>query len=152
MRVADILAKKGWKTFTVQPDASATELSTFLRERHIGAAVVSRDGRRIEGVVSERDLAYKLSNHGPQFGQLPVSAVMTGSVITCRPTDLVGMVASTMLAKNIRHLPVVDDGDQLIGMVSMRDVLSIRITQLQEEAAQLRATALDNHRDSPDRE
>lgn len=152
MRVADILARKRAATFTVKPQDTVATLSSVLRTEHIGAAVVSHDGRSVDGVVSERDLAYKLSLNGSDFAALPVSAIMTSSVITCRLTDEAFFVASTMLARNIRHLPVVDERGYLLGMVSMRDVLSVRINELQEEAAMLRSFVSETQQPPQDRE
>lgn len=152
MRVSDILAQKSRATFTVTPSQRIAELSALLRDKRIGAAIVSGDGSSVDGVVSERDIAFKLSLHGPDFADLPVSMIMTSPVITCRLHDQAATVASTMLARNIRHLPVVDDQDRLLGMVSMRDVLSVRVVELQQEAALLRTVAQDAQRPPQDRE
>lgn len=152
MEVSDILARKRQALVTIGPDETVAALSRLLRERRIGAAVVSRDQRSIDGVVSERDVAYKLSQFGADFGQMPVSVVMTRDVITCHANEPVGTIASRMLSSNIRHLPVVDDAGALIGMVSMRDVLSIRIEQLQRETALLRGSVKESSRQVQDRE
>jgi CBS domain-containing protein len=152
MQVADILARKNRATVTVTPGETVNTLSALLREKHIGAAVVSRDGKSVDGVVSERDIAYKLSVHGPEFANTPISSVMTTPVITCRATDSVATVASTMLSRNIRHLPVVDDQGLLVGMISMRDVLNVRVDELQQEAALLRTFVKESQREPQDRE
>lgn len=152
MQVADILAQKSRALFTVTPSRKIAEVSALLRENRIGAAIISGDGRSVDGVVSERDIAFKLSLHGSEFADLPVSSIMTSPVITCRLHDQAATVASTMLARNIRHLPVVDDTDQLLGMVSMRDVLSVRVEELQQEAALLRTVAQEAQRPPQDRE
>lgn len=138
MGVAEILARKGGAIITIKPGDSIAALSQLLRERRIGAAVVSSDGIKVEGVISERDLAYGLSTHKDALHRMPVSELMTKAVITCSPRDTVGHVASTMMSRNIRHLPVVD-GDKLVGMVSIRDVLNVRVEELQQQAAQLRS-------------
>lgn len=137
MRVSDILALKGSDIFTVMPSDTLALLSRLLREKRIGAAVVSSDGQSIEGVISERDIAYGLGIHGATLHAEPVSALMTKAVVTCSPTDTVAHVASTMLSRNIRHLPV-EENNRLVGMVSMRDVLNQRLDELQQQTAQLR--------------
>lgn len=138
MGVAEILARKGGAIITIKPTDSLATLSQLLRERRIGAAVVSTDGVKVEGVISERDLAYGLATHKDALHRMPVSELMTKAVITCSPRDTVGHVASTMMSRNIRHVPVVD-GEKLVGMVSIRDVLNVRVEELQQQAAQLRS-------------
>src|SRR5688500_9269968 len=140
MKVADILAFKGSVVIRIKPSESVGALSQLLREKRIGAAIVSNDGQTIDGVISERDVAYGLCVHKADLPMLPVSALMTSTVITCSPGDEVARVASTMLSRNIRHIPV-HDGNGLVGMVSMRDVLKVRLDELQQETAQLRSIA-----------
>ena len=152
MQVADILAAKGRTTHTIKPGDTVAELSALLRARNIGAAVVSRDGTTIDGVVTERDIAHKLSLQSRNVAEVPVSAIMTAAVITCRVTDLVATVASTMISRNVRHIPVVDEHDKLIGMVSIRDVLRVRVDELQREAALLRTVAHEATREPQDRD
>ena len=109
MRVSDVLNDKGRTVVTIEPNKSAAELSLLLRERRIGAVIVSNDGETIDGVISERDLAYSLCTRGGDLHKLPVSELMTRQVITCSPHDSVGHVVSTMRSRNIRHVPVVVD-------------------------------------------
>lgn len=137
MKVADALALKGNLIVTVKPTETIGALSALLREKRIGAAVVSADGHAVEGVISERDIAYGLATHGAGLHAMLVSALMTRTVITCTPRDDIGHVASTMMSRNIRHIPIVQD-DRLVGMVSIRDVLKSRLDELQQQAAQLR--------------
>lgn len=146
VRVADILAVKGSAVITVKPAETVGALSQRLRERRIGAAIVSSDGQTVDGVISERDVAYGLAVHKGGLHTLPVSALMTKTVITCSPGDKVSDVASTMLARNIRHLPV-EEGGRLVGMISMRDVLNLRLDELQRQTNLLRAFASETDRD-----
>ena len=146
MNVANILAVKGSDVFTIKPTDTIGALSERLREKRIGAVIVSGDGKAIDGVISERDIAYGLAVHKGGLPSMPVSALMTKTVITCSPTDKVSVVASTMLARNVRHLPVEDNG-RLVGMISIRDVLKLRLEELQQEASMLRALASETGRD-----
>ena len=150
MKVADILAFKGSAVITIKPSESVGALSQLLRGKRIGAAIVSDDGQTVDGVISERDVAYGLSIHKADLHTLPVSALMTKTVITCSPGDEVARVASTMLSRNIRHIPV-HDGNGLVGMVSIRDVLNVRLDELQRETAQLRSLANQADREPQDR-
>ena len=151
MKVTDILTKKGPRIVTVKASESIGALSALLREKLVGAAVVSEDGQSVDGVISERDVAYGLSIHKATLHSLPVSALMTTTVITCSTSDKVSDVASTMVARNIRHVPVVEEG-RLIGMVSIRDVLNFRVDDLQQQTSMLRAFASDTDREPQDRE
>jgi CBS domain-containing protein len=150
VKVADILEKKGSTVITIKPTETIAALSQRLRERRIGAAIVSGNGQTVDGVISERDIAYGLSVHKGELHAMPVSALMTKAVITCSPDDNLGIVASTMLSRNVRHLPVLD-GNRLIGMVSIRDVLNFRVDQLQRETGMLRAFASHTDREPQDR-
>ena len=150
VKVAEILALKGSVVFTIKPSETVATLSQLLRDRRIGAAIVSSDGEAIDGVISERDVAYGLSIHKADLHTLPISALMTETVITCSPNDNIAQVASTMLSRNIRHLPVNDD-NRLVGMVSIRDVLNLRLDQLQRETAQLRSLVNQIDREPKDR-
>ena len=146
MKVADILAVKGSTVVTVQSSETIGALSERLREQRIGAAVVSSDGQAVDGVISERDIAYGLAVHKGDLYTLPVSALMTKTVVTCAPDESVANVASKMQARNIRHIPVEDDG-RLVGMISIRDVLNTRTGDLLQQTNMVRAFASQTGRD-----
>lgn len=150
MKVAEILALKGSVVVTIKPSETIGTLSQLLRDKRIGAAIVSSDGQTVDGVISERDVAYGLAVHKAGLDSLLVSALMTKTVFTCSPNDDIARVASTMLSLNIRHLPVNDD-NRLVGMVSMRDVLNLRLDELQRETAQLRNFVSQTDREPQDR-
>jgi CBS domain-containing protein len=151
VKVSDILAVKGPVVVTVRASDTIRTLSERLREKRIGAAVVGGDGQSVDGVISERDIAYGLAVHVGDLRKLPVSALMTKTVITCTPGDKVSDVASTMVARNIRHLPVVEE-NRLVGMISIRDVLNFRVDDLQRQTNMLRAFASETDREPQDRE
>lgn len=149
--VRDILARKRPAVISVKPSATIADLCRMLRENHVGAAVVSGDGQTIEGVITERDITYGLAVHNTALPALPVSELMTKTVITCSPDERVAIVASTMLSRKIRHIPVVD-GKRPIGMVSIRDVLNVRVDELQQMTAQLRTFVTETERPPQDRD
>src|SRR4029078_98042 len=102
------------------------------------AAIVSGDGHVVDGVISERDVAYGVAIHKAELHTLPVSQLMTKTVVTCSPGESVANVASTMQARNIRHIPV-EEGGRLVGMISIRDVLNHRTDDLLQHTNLLRA-------------
>ena len=141
MKVADILQKKGSVVKTVAPDKTALEFSRQLCAEQIGAMVVSDDGRSINGIISERDLAYALAVHGSELSGIAVSKLMTRAVVVCSPEDSIADVMKLMTQRRIRHLPV-KDGDQLAGIISIGDVLKHRLGEMELEASVLRDYAI----------
>ena len=146
MKVSDILAAKGSAVVTVKPTETIGALSQRLRENRIGAAIVSGDGHVVDGVISERDVAYGVAIHKAELHTLPVSQLMTKTVVTCAPSESVANVASTMQARNIRHIPV-EEGGRLVGMISIRDVLNHRTSDLLQQTNQLREFVSHTERD-----
>ena len=141
MKVADILRIKGSVVKTVTPDKTALEFSRQLRAEQIGAMIVSDDGRSIAGIISERDLAYALAVHGSELSKIVVSKLMTRVVVVCSPEDSITDVMKLMTQRRIRHLPV-KDGDQLVGIISIGDVLKHRLGEVELEANVLRDYAI----------
>ena len=137
MKIADILRSKGSIVKTVAPHETALLLSGQLRAAQIGALVVSSDGNSIDGIVSERDLAYGLATHGAKLPTIPVSELMTKGVVVCSPEDSITDVMKLMTQRRIRHVPV-KDGGQLVGIISIGDILKHRLGELQVEANVLR--------------
>jgi CBS domain-containing protein len=103
--------------------------------------VVSSDGRSVDGMVSERDVAYALAAHGSGLTTLPVSRLMTKAVLVCSPEDSILHVMKLMTQRRIRHLPV-KKGDQLVGIISIGDVLKHRLDELELEANVMRDYAV----------
>lgn len=131
--VADILETKTPGVLTIEPAATIADLSRRLQQAQIGAMIVSQDGRTIDGIISERDIAYGLALYRAELHLLPVSALMTKNVITCAPDDKLSDIVKVMRQRCIRHLPVVENG-QLIGMIGMRDVFKHRLDEMQRVA------------------
>jgi CBS domain-containing protein len=145
MKVADILQIKGSVVKTVPPHETALLLSGQLRAEQIGAMVVSSDGNSIDGVVTERDLAYGLATHGGKLPTIRVSELMTKEVVVCSPEDSVTDVMKLMTMRRIRHVPV-KDRDQLVGIISIGDILKHRLGELQVETDVLRDYAVASRR------
>jgi CBS domain-containing protein len=129
-------SEKGVEVATIPPGASVRDALAVLADRGIGALVVSSDGRRVEGIISERDVARGLHEHGAGLLGDPVSGVMTAEVHSCRPDVSVHELARLMTDRRVRHVPVVEDG-VLVGIVSIGDVVKARLDELEAERAQL---------------
>jgi CBS domain-containing protein len=136
MRIHEILHSKGFDVITIPPEALVIDMLKLLKDNNLGAVVVSDDGRRIRGIVTERDVVRKLVD-GPDFLDAPVSSLMSGEVQTCNPDDSVQSLMTTMTNQRIRHLPVVDEDGELAGIVSIGDVVKSHITQIEFERDQL---------------
>ncbi|GMA38813.1 CBS domain-containing protein [Mobilicoccus caccae] len=108
----------------------------MLAEHRIGAVVVSTDGIRIDGIVSERDVVRALPEHGAGLRDLTVADIMTSEVRTCTARDTVVALADLMTQNRFRHVPVID-GTDLVAIVSIGDVVKARMALLQDERDQL---------------
>ena len=141
MKVSDIIQTKGSVVKTVRPESSARELSVRLHAEQIGAMVVSSDGKSIEGIVTERDLAYGLAAHGSDLPTIAISRLMSKVVVVCSPEDSITYAMKLMTQRRVRHLPV-KQGDQLVGIISIGDVLKHRLDELELEANVMRDYAV----------
>jgi signal-transduction protein with cAMP-binding, CBS, and nucleotidyltransferase domain len=141
MKVADILKKKGSQVFTIKPAETIAALSRQLQTQRVGAIVVSHNGKVIDGIISERDIAYSLCERRGELHLLPVSALMSRQVVSCSPSDTLNAAALVMSRRKIRHLPVTDRGE-LMGIISMRDIMEFRLGELERRSAALQALVL----------
>jgi len=144
MRVAHVLAAKGADVEVVRPDAKVLLAVHRLRMANVGALVVTRDGVRVEGVLSERDIVRGLARHGADLLDMSVVAVMTRSVPLCSPDDTLTTVMAQMTRTRNRHVPVVEDG-RLCGIVSIGDVVKHRLEEMELETSVLRDAYLATH-------
>jgi CBS domain-containing protein len=133
--ISDILRHKGSTVVTTAPAERVSAVLAKLAENNVGALVVA-DGEQVIGIVSERDIVRKLHERGPDLLQATVDQIMTAPVLTATSTDSVDGVAGQMTERRIRHMPIVDDG-ALVGVVSIGDVVSSRIRQLEEDRGHL---------------
>jgi CBS domain-containing protein len=136
VQVGQVLRRKGHNVITVDGSESVRGALSLLAQHGIGALLVSADGRRIDGILSERDIARGLHERGAGLLGDPVSSVMTAEVHTCVATAGVHDLAQMMTDRRVRHVPVVD-GDELVGIVSIGDVVKARLDELEDERRQL---------------
>lgn len=137
MNVDAILRAKGVRVETARPDWTVLQAVQKLTEIGVGALVVSADGRRIAGIISERDVMRQIAGGGTATLDKRVDEVMVSKVITCTRSDTVTHLMTVMTEKRIRHLPVVEDG-LMVGIVSIGDVVKRRIEETEFEAEALR--------------
>lgn len=135
MRIADILRRKGAEVHTVHPSTSVADLLAMLARRNVGALVVVEE-QTVCGIVSERDVVRRMSERGRQLLDCLTSEIMTVTVVGCTPDDLVDDVMRMMTEHHFRHVPVVVEG-RLVGIVSIGDMVSARIGELEQEREQL---------------
>lgn len=132
MTIAAILQNKGSEVLTVDCATSVRDAVSLLAERKIGALPVLRAGQ-VAGIMSERDIIYCLQSDGAAVLDWTVEKIMTAPAITVSPgTEILGAL-SLMTRRRIRHLPVVD-GEALIGLVSIGDLVKFRMDKIEAEA------------------
>jgi CBS domain-containing protein len=136
MRISDVLRSKGTEVVTVTPDTTVRHLLAVLAEHRIGAVVVSHDGTTVDGIASERDIVRALAQRGASVMSEPVTAIYTAHVYTLTPQTSIEEVMLMMTERRVRHAPVVADG-RLQGIVSIGDVVKIRIGELETERTAL---------------
>jgi len=137
MTIAAILSTKGSEVATIAADAPLGDAVAELGNRRIGALLVM-DGSEVSGILSERDLIYCLTAHGAQVLDWPVSRAMSSPPIVIEPdTDVLSALA-LMTQRRIRHLPVVSPNGELMGIVSIGDLVKFRIERIEAEAEAMR--------------
>ncbi len=144
MKVESILKSKGSKVVTTRPAAKIAAVIQIMSLEKVGALVVSDDGVRVLGLISERDIVQGLTEHGTELLGLSVAELMTREVPTCTPADSVRNVMSDMTRRRVRHLPVVEDG-RLNGIISIGDVVKNRLDEVESEANVLRDAYIASH-------
>ncbi|MEM5492302.1 CBS domain-containing protein [Hoeflea sp. AS16] len=138
MTVKQILDQKGRNVVTVNPSMGTEEAVRFLSQNKIGAVVVTGDGGKIAGILSERDIVRAVASKGAGALTAPISAIMTSKVTTCGEDHTVNQVMELMTNGRFRHLPVERDGT-LIGIISIGDVVRRRIEDVEREAEEIKA-------------
>lgn len=144
MQVHQILRAKPQATvITVLPESSVADAARLLAERRIGAVVVSDDGARVLGILSERDIVRDLGRRGVVCLSDKVEALMTRNIVSCTPHDSTDLILEKMTAGRFRHMPVVE-GDRMIGIISIGDVVAARISELAMEKDALAGMIMGN--------
>ena len=134
MTISIILASKGREVVTIAPSASLASAVGLLVEKRIGAVLILGADRRVVGILSERDIVRALAERGGEALAEPVSQTMTREVWTCNENETVSNIMERMTEGRSRHVPVVDQG-QVVGIVSIGDVIKHRLHQMERDSA-----------------
>lgn len=132
---ATILNNKTPELLTITPETLISNACQILTDKRVGSVIALDPQGKIAGILSERDIVNGIANAGQPILHKPASDFMTHNVIVCHPEDSLAKLMSVMSKKRIRHLPVVDDNDQLIGVISIGDIVNARMTELEHESA-----------------
>ncbi len=136
MLIADILRDKGAHVETTTSGTLLKDAIKMLASQRIGALLVSEDGRKIDGILSERDVVRALADDTVEFGERKVVDLMTRGVFTCEPDATIASVMALMDEKRIRHVPVTVN-DVLAGVVSIRDIVNARLQEAEMERTEM---------------
>lgn len=133
--VRQLLAAKTPEVFSISPDAAVIDALRLMAAKGVGAVLVM-DGSRLAGILSERDYARKVVLEGKSSKDTPVREIMSGDVFTVSPDDTIDGCMQLVTERRIRHLPVCD-GDEVVGVVSIGDLVAAVIEDQQVELDQL---------------
>jgi len=136
MRVRDILNQKSGNIQSTTPGTAIIDAIHQLNEHNIGSLLVLEEGK-VVGIMTERDVLHAAGRATEEWVNLTVGDIMTRDIISCEPEALVEGIMATMTENRIRHLPVLE-GDNLVGMVSIGDVVKARLKETEAEASQLK--------------
>jgi CBS domain-containing protein len=149
MNIGHILATKGTKVITIEPERSVREALALLAAHNIGALVAIDTTGQPVGILSERDIVRQAARREDIFA-LTVSAIMTTDLVTGLPQDDLLSVAHTMTEHRIRHLPVVENG-KLVGVVSIGDIVKAQRDEYEGEVDTLQTQILQMKPEDPRR-
>ncbi len=138
MNVAAILKSKGRSIVTAKPDDTIQDIAARLAAKRIGAIIIVGPNGELEGILSERDIIRAIADRGAACLLEPAARAMTREVITCTLDDSVDHLMQTMTTGRFRHMPILD-GSELVGVVSIGDVVKHRIAEVEEEASALKS-------------
>ena len=136
MRVSDLVAVKGHDVASISQERSVTDALALLNQHHIGALVVTGIGSPLVGIMSERDVVRALAARGASILERSVAELMSRTVTTCHGDTTVTALMQIMTDQRIRHVPVVD-GDRVVAMVSIGDVVKARLGELEHDKKEL---------------
>jgi CBS domain-containing protein len=139
MLIAHVLRDKGNEVFAIPIYATLEEAARELHQKGVGALVILDSRRTPVGVISERDIIRAVARRGPGCLDERVDEVMSTRVLTADPLETVDEGLARMTESRVRHLPVVDENQKLVGIVSIGDLVKMRIMAVEAQAAAMHA-------------
>ena len=121
--ISQLLMEKGREVLTIAPAATVFEAVKLMDEKNVGSLVVLNSRGRIAGIFVERDALQRVLLAGKSAKTEPVQAVMTRKVVCALPEMTIDQCLALMTDKQVRHLPVIDKEQKLVGLVSMGDLV-----------------------------
>lgn len=140
MRLSEILRQKAFRIVGLPPSATAQEAANLMRTERVGAVLVRDYQGRLLGVLSERDLALAIADQGAELASARIGQLMATASPMASPADPVWQVMQIMTEQRVRHMPVVE-GDTIVGVVSIGDILKARLAEKVQENAVLQDIA-----------
>ncbi len=137
MKLAELIKGKPKEVIKIRENQAITEAANTMVQRKIGALLVEDEAGNIVGILSERDIVRGMSQHGANLQDVKVAEMMTPDLIRCAPGDTVNEAMAMMTDRHIRHLPVFEE-EQLVGFISIGDLVKSQIMEVQSEAEALR--------------
>ena len=132
MQVADLLGPKGIGVIALLPDTDISNAALLLSDQSIGVAAVIDQEKGLVGILSERDITRGLAEFGAEVVTIKVGQLMTRKIVSCAPETSIEDAIDLMHDNGIRHLPVLEDGKDLIAMISMRDLIDVQAKAYRE--------------------
>ena len=140
MRLSDILRARPRRLVSLPPSATAVEAAAVMKAENVGAVLVRDDRGRLLGVLSERNLALAIATRGARLFRSRVGELMSVAGATAAPEDAIRDVVRMMTERRARHMPVLD-GESVVGIVSVGDLLKARLAEKTDENAVLQELA-----------
>lgn len=138
MQLKEILKKKGGQPVTVPTTATVADAIRAMDERKVGSVMIPNADGSPAGIFTERDVLNLCAEGRTDFAKMSIRPCMTCDMTTGKPGDTVSEVLAIMTAKRFRHMPVVDDGGKMIGVVSIGDLVKAKLEETAQEAQALR--------------
>lgn len=138
MKLSELLQNRTGEVYRIKINDSVLNAASLMTEHRIGALFVEDEQASIIGIISERDIVFGVSQHQANLQNIKVSELMTTELIRCKPDNTVNEAMGMMTDRRVRHLPVFE-GDNMVGLVSIGDLVKYRIMEVQSEADAMRA-------------
>lgn len=130
MKIAEILAQKGIAVIAVAPGTTVSGAAVLMADQVIGVAAVIDPDKGLLGILSERDITRGLAQSGAKVADMCVEELMSRDVVFCGPNRDVAQAFKLMQERNMRRMPVIDNDNHLVGMVSIRDLMETQSEEL----------------------